>query len=303
MAQPHDANGSAEEDCFPLHPRLGLHAHICRIKGCVETVGTNGLCRTHYQQHLAGIALKKRDQIPRVGPCLVEGCDDPRRSRGLCSRHYDYGRRHTECPACGKSMTSRSGICDACHRAAIAARLPTEKECRQCGRVLPVSSFNFRKSSQGAAKWRSRCRECEATDSRLRAKGAHRDRSKERLTKPYLGLRLYAKRLGIPWAEVVERYPADNRCEVCGRTPQEAYPSGRFVRLSLDHCHETGRLRGFLCSPCNTGLGQLGDTAERLRAAIKYLRRQPPPPHRVARRAVSIPGQLTIPMQPGAGER
>jgi hypothetical protein len=131
----------------------------------------------------------------------------------------------------------------------------------------------------------------------LRAKNAHRGRSRA-LTAPYLSLRKYAKELGIPWAEVVERYPTDNRCEVCGRTPQEANSGGRYVRLSLDHCHITGRLRGFLCGPCNSGLGYLGDTPERVRAALKYLLKEVPPPRRSSPpRGALIPGQLAIPIQ------
>lgn len=253
-----------------------FHARICKIEACPETIRAKGLCKLHYQRHLKGIAMDSRRIISRDGPCLVDDCDRPRRSRGLCNSHYDHGRRRTECPACGGVMTNTSGICVACHRAALAAQAPTEKTCGQCDRTLPMDAFRLRKRTEGTAKWRSRCKECEATDSRLRAKNAHRDRTKERLSTPYLGLRSYAKKLGISWAEVVERYPADNRCEVCGRAPEEANPGGRFVRLSLDHCHETGSLRGFLCGPCNTGLGQLGDTAERVRAALDYLLRKSP---------------------------
>jgi len=254
----------------------GLLARICTVEKCAETIRAKGLCKLHYQRHLKGIAMDARRIISRDGPCLVDGCERPRRSRGLCNSHYDHGRRRAECPACGGAMQNTSGICATCHRAAVAAQAPTEKTCTQCDRLLPMDAFRLRKRSEGTAKWRSRCKECEAIDSRLRAKNAHRDRSKERLSTPYLGLRRYAKELGIPWAEVVERYPADNRCEVCGRTPEEANPGGRFVRLSLDHCHETGALRGFLCGPCNTGLGQLGDTAERVRLALAYLLRKTP---------------------------
>jgi hypothetical protein len=39
----------------------------------------------------------------------------------------------------------------------------------------------------------------------------------------------------------------------------------------VDHCHQTGKVRGILCRDCNTGIGRLGDDPKRLRAAIKYL--------------------------------
>ena len=42
-------------------------------------------------------------------------------------------------------------------------------------------------------------------------------------------------------------------------------------KLAVDHCHETGKVRGLLCGSCNTGLGKLGDNIEGLRKALQYL--------------------------------
>jgi hypothetical protein len=49
-------------------------------------------------------------------------------------------------------------------------------------------------------------------------------------------------------------------CFICGE-PSEA----------LDHCHETGEIRGPLCRNCNVGLGLFNDNSERLTAAARYL--------------------------------
>lgn len=42
-------------------------------------------------------------------------------------------------------------------------------------------------------------------------------------------------------------------------------------RLSVDHCHETGKVRGLLCDNCNHGIGLFYEKIDRLKKAIKYL--------------------------------
>jgi hypothetical protein len=39
----------------------------------------------------------------------------------------------------------------------------------------------------------------------------------------------------------------------------------------LDHCHYTGKTRGYLCITCNTGLGQFSDSPSLLRRAAAYI--------------------------------
>lgn len=55
----------------------------------------------------------------------------------------------------------------------------------------------------------------------------------------------------------------DGLCAIC-RAPQES--------LCVDHCHETGEVRGLLCKLCNCGLGYFRDDPSALQAAIEYLR-------------------------------
>lgn len=55
-------------------------------------------------------------------------------------------------------------------------------------------------------------------------------------------------------------------CACCGSsTPPE--------KVHMDHCHETHVFRGWLCNPCNTGIGSLGDNIEGLERAIDYLKK------------------------------
>lgn len=54
------------------------------------------------------------------------------------------------------------------------------------------------------------------------------------------------------------------RCALCDEIPKV---------LVVDHCHETGVIRGMLCIRCNLGLGRFGDNVEGLKRAIAYLER------------------------------
>jgi hypothetical protein len=54
-------------------------------------------------------------------------------------------------------------------------------------------------------------------------------------------------------------------CEICGGTATK-----------IDHDHQTGLVRGGLCTKCNSGIGMLGDNIRGLRLAIAYLKRKRP---------------------------
>lgn len=56
-------------------------------------------------------------------------------------------------------------------------------------------------------------------------------------------------------------------CAICGMKEPIL---GRS--LAIDHCHESGKVRGLLCSKCNRGLGLLQDSEYVLQNAISYLR-------------------------------
>ena len=58
-------------------------------------------------------------------------------------------------------------------------------------------------------------------------------------------------------------------CAICAQPPGER-------SLAVDHDHETGEVRGLLCSACNAGLGMFGDSSPTLIRAWEYLQRDFP---------------------------
>lgn len=59
-------------------------------------------------------------------------------------------------------------------------------------------------------------------------------------------------------------------CYICRRA------NGARKRLSVDHCHETGFVRGLLCGPCNRDVvGHLRDEPEAFLRGFNYLSSPP----------------------------
>jgi hypothetical protein len=98
------------------------------------------------------------------------------------------------------------------------------------------------------------CRPC-AADRQRRYVAENRDKVNvaNRIRKRGLTLEQYE-------AMVAEQ---GGRCAICKRERQ----------LDIDHCHDTQRVRGLLCGPCNRALGFVDDDPAILRAAIRYLER------------------------------
>jgi hypothetical protein len=60
----------------------------------------------------------------------------------------------------------------------------------------------------------------------------------------------------------------DYRCAIC---KTEDMKTARTEWFAVDHCHESGEVRGLLCNNCNRGIGLLQDSVEVLENAINYL--------------------------------
>ncbi|MEV0726696.1 endonuclease VII domain-containing protein [Micromonospora purpureochromogenes] len=90
---------------------------------------------------------------------------------------------------------------------------------------------------------------------------------------------------GITQEEYDARRAAqDHRCAICGvheedipastagRPRMDGKATAAAVRLVVDHCRSSKRVRGLLCTGCNAALGHFRDSPETLTAALRYLR-------------------------------
>lgn len=128
------------------------------------------------------------------------------------------------------------------------------KDCTKCGETKPVTDF----SKQGKYR-RSRCKACQKTENA----GSYARLSEEKKAQYKRTER--AKRYGLTLEEHDKLFYGHERCPIC--LTEDPGPKGWFI----DHDHETGKVRGLLCSNCNFAIGHLKDNIANLTRAQMYL--------------------------------
>jgi hypothetical protein len=72
---------------------------------------------------------------------------------------------------------------------------------------------------------------------------------------------------GITIDDYNEMFAEQNGCcAICSGHQSEFKKS-----LAVDHCHETGIVRGLLCDHCNLALGKFKDDLNLVKSAARYL--------------------------------
>ncbi len=154
------------------------------------------------------------------------------------------------------------------------------KKCCHCNKVKYYSHFQP-KRRRGTTKPNSRCRDCQAKvdkksyskrkDCPLRkaAKAAY-DSSRARTARnPYYRFVTNSIRSGTPAVCTEHEFYAHyekTQCDVCA----VEFEGNGMTQKCIDHCHETGRIRGALCRRCNSAEGYIRgiENAKRL---VEYL--------------------------------
>lgn len=169
---------------------------------------------------------------------------------------------------------------------------PKTKICGDCKQQKPISEFN-----KHYGKPRSHCKKCHSAASGRWNKSnsgrravyvaewhgvnkervrAHKRKYEENMTPEQIARRkdyLYWRHIRINYGLTPEAFKAllesqGGVCALC-KKPGRIGRNGKFY---VDHCHETERVRGLVCRPCNTSLGILGDTPEKMERVMSYLR-------------------------------
>lgn len=143
-----------------------------------------------------------------------------------------------------------------------------KKVCSKCSIEKPIKAFRIDKNR---LKPRSICRSCD-TKSVVEWRKRNPEKVKQYDKKRHKERDWWESHLnyeyGIGSKEYRELFLRQKgRCAICGTTN----PKSRHHRFNVDHCHETGMIRGLLCWECNAALGKFRDDPILLLAALRYL--------------------------------
>ena len=257
--------------------------------GKEKPIHAKGFCNVCYRRLQRHGSTEHRER-PKKGEHLCSQCHrDPVHAKGLCKVCYNRKRllalKHGECKNCGKleKIVAR-GLCPKCYAKDIEQRksaicvgckefkpIKADGMCRKCrARYLrhgdPTKGDRPVKGAKLCSVCNKRpvhakdmCGECYA--KHLREKNA--EQYLEYDLQRYFGISL------VEYNEMLENQ--DGVCAICGKE-EATKVNGKRVRLSVDHDHKTGKIRGLLCGNCNRGIGNLQDSPGLLKKAIDYLK-------------------------------
>ena len=131
------------------------------------------------------------------------------------------------------------------------------RKCIKCGQDKPIDKYNYRTYGVNGdpIERRNDCNDCRYKETKQRA---------------------------ILKKQFEHIYPNETyACPICQRTEQELWTRknnqyyAKGTKKSpwvLDHDHETGEFRGYICDYCNVGLSRFKDDVNILYRAIDYLK-------------------------------
>lgn len=257
----------------------------CSSCGREKKVIGRGLCGACYmrwrKRGTTDYAPKRERQS-----CAVDDCDSPAVARGLCDTHRKRVERHghiEETRPDSWGAIEKHSLRDSWrwiirHRGVkdvhpdwtdflqfvndVGARPSKHHRLVKSDTTRPIGPDNFIWRESTFRKERGASRLEAAAKYQREYRALHPNRAKHAdLAKHY--------RISLDDYEgLVEKQ--NGKCRIC-EIDETLVIRGKRVRLAVDHCHKTGKIRGLLCSACNKGLGGFKDSPDLLRKAAAYL--------------------------------
>lgn len=140
------------------------------------------------------------------------------------------------------------------------------KVCTNCNTLKEFSLFYKRSSSPDGIS--PHCKSC---DNEKRRKWRKNNPVKQQQSNRS---RQLLKRYGMTLQEYETLFEKQGcKCGICGTSENYSGNTGprKEWSFSVDHCHETGVIRGLLCNDCNRALGLFKDDKNLLAKAIAWL--------------------------------
>ena len=141
------------------------------------------------------------------------------------------------------------------------------KVCSHCRQAKPLDEYYIAKKKLKSGKIKETpryiCKACDKKAKRARDKRTPEQRANKHLLDKY-GITLEQKR------EMIRMQGC--KCAICPVKLSDEVLSKSHV----DHCHETGKIRGVLCNNCNRGIGHLMHDSQILLNASRYVERSRP---------------------------
>jgi len=242
----------------------------CKVDGCLKKHSSKGYCTMHYSSFVnyGDPLITKQGRKGLYKNCTVEDCNREHEGRGYCSMHLTRIRKFGTPTPDMKFPTPRGQNLSN----------GETKTCSRCG--LKKANVEFHISRSRPDGLNIYCKDCSTEFSKVR----YADPQKRsimlirgrmwREKNPEADVRKHLRR---KYGMTLEQYNTlfdkqKGLCALCSKpeSVKRNSKSERPERLAVDHCHDTGRIRGLLCFKCNTAVGSIGDDEESAKRVVEY---------------------------------
>lgn len=137
------------------------------------------------------------------------------------------------------------------------------KTCAVCKEIKPFESYYNSKTAKDGKGYR--CKSCDDLARRKwRENNLESSQKSVRRNKLWTVYRMTMEE----YDQMLEKQ--NYTCAIC--TTDTNIVTGKSWSFAVDHCHETGKVRGLLCNQCNRALGMFQDSVNLLETATAYLK-------------------------------